>query len=103
MRQLSNHGVAGRAAANRIRTKADSMNRGERKRDRTSIVEVEMTSRYIDWYAEGQECTVEACGIRMIVRFVGRKGRRARIMITAPAGSTFVACGSSGTKSASTS
>ena len=89
MRQLSNHGVVGRAAANRIRTKADSMNRGERKRDRTSIVEVEMTSRYVDWYSEGQQCTVEVNGTAITVRMVGRKGRRARIAISAPTRSAF--------------
>jgi len=46
-------------------------------------------SQSIDWYAEGEERIVEAGGIRVVVRFVGRKGRRARIAITAPAGVAF--------------
>ena len=48
-------------------------------------------SQCIDWYAEGQERIVEAGGIRIAIRFVGRKGRRGRIAITAPAGATFQA------------
>jgi hypothetical protein len=47
------------------------------------------TSQSIDWYAEGQARTVEVGGIRIAIRLVGRKGRRARIAITAPAGSIF--------------
>ena len=46
-------------------------------------------SRSIDWYAEGEERIVEAEGIRIVVRFVGRKGRRGRIAITAPPGAAF--------------
>jgi len=46
-------------------------------------------SRSIDWYAEGEERIVDAGGIRITVRFVGRKGRRARIAITAPPGAAF--------------
>jgi len=46
-------------------------------------------SRSIDWYAEGEERVVEAGGIRIAVRFVGRKGRRGRIAITAPPGAAF--------------
>jgi len=46
-------------------------------------------SQCIDWYAEGEERIVEAGGIRIAVRFVGRKGRRGRIAITAPAGAAF--------------
>ncbi len=49
----------------------------------------QQTSRFIDWYSEGQECTIEVNGTTVTVRFVGRKGRRARIAITAPAGGTF--------------
>ena len=48
-------------------------------------------SQSIDWYAEGEERVVEADGIRVIVRFVGRKGRRGRIAITAPPGAAFLA------------
>jgi hypothetical protein len=46
-------------------------------------------STCIDWYAEGQSRTVECGGVRMTVRFVGRKGRRGRIVIEAPAGAVF--------------
>ena len=49
------------------------------------------TSQSIDWYAEGEERIVEASGMRVVVRFVGRKGRRGRIAIVAPAGATFQA------------
>jgi hypothetical protein len=46
-------------------------------------------SKPVEWYAEGDERTVEAGGIQITVRFVGRKGRRGRIAITAPPGATF--------------
>ncbi|MFZ1934874.1 MAG: hypothetical protein WCB27_13290 [Thermoguttaceae bacterium] len=49
-------------------------------------------SQCIDWYAEGQERVVEADGVRLVVRFVGRKGRRGRIAITAPPGAAFRTC-----------
>jgi hypothetical protein len=48
-------------------------------------------SQCIEWYHEGQSCIVEANGVRVEVRFVGRKGRRARIAIIAPAGAGFQA------------
>jgi hypothetical protein len=48
-----------------------------------------VASQCIDWYAEGQERIVEAGGIRISVRFVGRNGRRGRIAITAPPGAVF--------------
>ena len=47
-------------------------------------------SQSIDWYAEGEERIVDVQGIRIMVRFVGRKGRRGRIVITAPPGTTFM-------------
>ena len=50
------------------------------------------TSQSIEWYADGQERIVEADGIQVVVRLVGRKGRRARIAITAPPGAAFLAC-----------
>jgi len=48
-----------------------------------------LTSTSIDWYSDGQSRTVECDGVRMTVRFVGRKGRRCRIVIEAPAGAVF--------------
>ena len=45
--------------------------------------------RSIDWYAEGETRVVEVGGVKVVVRLVGRKGRRARIAIEAPAGATF--------------
>lgn len=42
--------------------------------------------RSIDWYSEG-ESRINSIGINRIeVRFVGRRGRRSRIAITAPSG-----------------
>ena len=46
-------------------------------------------SQSIEWYADGQERIVEAGGIQVVVRLMGRKGRRARIAITAPPGAAF--------------
>lgn len=43
----------------------------------------------VDWYAEGESRTVEVDGVRITVRFIGRKGRRGRIAIEAPAGTQF--------------
>jgi hypothetical protein len=48
----------------------------------------------IDWYAEGQSRVVEVDGVRITVRFTGRKGRRGRIAIEAPAGAVFASSGS---------
>jgi hypothetical protein len=47
------------------------------------------TSQCIDWYAEGESRVVEIGDVQVIVRCVGRKGRRARIAITAPPGAAF--------------
>jgi len=43
----------------------------------------------IEWYAEGQGRVVEVDGMRVTIRYVCRKGRRARIAIEAPAGAVF--------------
>ncbi len=43
----------------------------------------------IEWYAEGQSREVEVGGIRVTIRFVGRRGRRSRISIVAPSGAVF--------------
>ena len=47
------------------------------------------TSQSIDWYHEGESRTVEVDGVQVTVRLVGRKGRRSRIAIVAPAGAAF--------------
>jgi hypothetical protein len=47
------------------------------------------TSTCIDWYSEGETRVVEVDGVRVVVRFVARKGRRGRIVIEAPAGALF--------------
>jgi hypothetical protein len=49
------------------------------------------TCACIDWYSEGETRVVEVDGVRVLVRFVGRKGRRGRIVIEAPAGAVFSA------------
>jgi hypothetical protein len=46
-------------------------------------------SQSIDWYAEGESRSVELFGVQVTVRFVGLKGRRGRIAITAPRGAKF--------------
>jgi hypothetical protein len=46
-------------------------------------------SRSVEWYCEGQSRVVEIGDMQVIIRCVGRKGRRARISITAPAGAVF--------------
>jgi len=48
-------------------------------------------SQSIEWYSEGQARTAEIGGVEITVRFVSRKGRRARIAIIAPPGATFCA------------
>ena len=47
------------------------------------------TSQCIDWFSGGESKTVEVAGVRVTIRFVGRKGRRGRISITAPPGAVF--------------
>lgn len=47
------------------------------------------TSQSIDWFAEGESRTVDVDGIQVVVKYIGRKGRRARISITAPMGAVF--------------
>jgi len=43
----------------------------------------------IDWYAEGESRSVYVNGLEIVVRHIGRKGRRSRIAIVAPAGAVF--------------
>ncbi len=47
------------------------------------------TSRSIEWFHEGQSRIVEVDGVQVTIRLVGRRGRRARIAITAPGGAEF--------------
>jgi hypothetical protein len=47
------------------------------------------SSQSTEWYSEGQSRSVEVDGIRITIRFVGRRGRRGRIAIEAPAGAVF--------------
>lgn len=37
----------------------------------------------VEWYAVGQTTIVEIAGVRLAIRLVDRKGRRARIAVTA--------------------
>ena len=73
----------------------EKMSDAQQDRNRDTTVHQRLpssVSQCIDWYAEGEERVVEAGGIRIVIRFVGRKGRRGRIAITAPPGATFLAC-----------
>ena len=46
-------------------------------------------SRSSEWVHEGQERIMEVDGVTVRIRFIGRKGRRARIAIVAPPGAAF--------------
>jgi hypothetical protein len=63
-----------------------------RKRSEPKPAEVSADTRScrsIDCYAEGQVRIIDIDGVRVTLQFVGRKGRRARIAITAPSGTVF--------------
>ena len=47
------------------------------------------TTVCVDWYSEGESRTIDCGDVRVTVRFIGRKGRRGRIKIEAPAGAVF--------------
>jgi hypothetical protein len=47
------------------------------------------TCQSTDWYAEGESRVVDIDGVQVRIRYLGRKGRRGRIVITAPAGAVF--------------
>jgi hypothetical protein len=47
------------------------------------------TCKHIDWYSEGETRVVRVNGVEVRIRFVGRKGRRGRILVEAPAGAVF--------------
>jgi hypothetical protein len=66
---------------------ADKMDR-KQEYDTRGVVATN-ASQSIDWYHPGESRVVEVGGVQVTVRFVGRKGRRGRIAITAPAGPTF--------------
>jgi hypothetical protein len=66
---------------------ADASIRPAHTRDRLSAGH----RQCIEWYHEGQTRVVEVNGVRIEVRFTGRKGRRARIAIVAPEGAVFQA------------
>jgi hypothetical protein len=51
----------------------------------------------IDWFAEGQILAVEVDGVVVTIRYLTRKGRRARIAIAAPSGAVFRSLDSSET------
>ena len=61
-----------------------------RPRSRNAPPEVDR-SQCVEWYHEGQSRVVDANGVRIEVRFIGRKGRRGRIAIVAPLGAAFQA------------
>ena len=48
----------------------------------------ESVVQHIDWYAPGESRSFVVDGVRVEVRFVGRKGRRGRIAVVGPAGLT---------------
>jgi hypothetical protein len=60
------------------------------------------TSKCVDWYHEGECRSVEIGGVRIVIRFVGRRGRRGRIAIEAPAGAVFQALDRGGVTDCST-
>jgi hypothetical protein len=64
----------------------------ERRANGTQAPVPAETSKSVDWYHEGEERIVDSGGVQIIVRFVGRKGRRGRIAITAPPGAAFRTC-----------
>jgi hypothetical protein len=52
-----------------------------------AVPSVQSTS--IEWYHEGETRVVGVDGVQLTIRLVGRRGRRARIAIEAPAGAVF--------------
>jgi hypothetical protein len=63
--------------------------RGDVAPERAGDSDEKHSCRSIEWYAEGQTRVIEVNGVRVTVRFVGRKGRRGRIAIIAPPGTVF--------------
>lgn len=54
-----------------------------------TLSEVPNRTTTFDWYSEGEERAVVVDGNLVVVRFVGRHGRKARISIQAPPGAEF--------------
>jgi hypothetical protein len=50
-----------------------------------------LACKSIEWYSEGETRIVDVDGVQISIRFVGRRGRRGRIAITAPPGAMFCA------------
>ena len=61
----------------------------EAQRDDRNAVDNVGQSRSMEWNSEGEVTTVVVAGVRITVRFVNRKGRRARIAIVAQRDATF--------------
>ncbi len=55
----------------------------------TNVRQNPPTCKSIDWYSEGESRVVEIEGVRVMIHYIGRKGRQSRIAITAPAGAVF--------------
>lgn len=47
------------------------------------------TSATIDWYAEGDAREIDIGGVTILVQYLGRKARRARIKLVAPSAAVF--------------
>jgi hypothetical protein len=63
----------------------------DRLENRVETGDPSVICQCIDWFSEGESKVVEIDGVRITVRFVGRRGRRGRIAIEAPAGAVFEA------------
>lgn len=53
-----------------------------------STVEYIEPVELVDWFSQGESCLLQIGGTRVEVRFIGRKGRRARISISASPGTS---------------
>jgi hypothetical protein len=102
--EIGSAGPAGSARAGRRTTKLKLvshipnqrrlMNQLNQRSDKSDVCQS------IDWYHEGDARMVLIGQVCIIVHFVGRKGRRARIRISAPAGADFCEIGEASSNSA---
>ncbi len=53
----------------------------------------------VDWFSQGESCSLQIGETSVVIRFIGRKGRRARIAVTAMPGTNSVLVQSEGTAS----